>query len=150
MNTYARVRHGRLNAVTEEVGKRVKNGQEKAPSGQNSAPKWPQRRGKQEKANPLTQVESGDYDEVLQVEAAGVEPASAPTISKANSDGYKESTELGAALSTAPAQKKQEIADSPDPDLQSMIAAWPTLPQEVKKRILSLLPSGTDKAGEGE
>ena len=84
------------------------------------------------------------------VEAAGVEPVATPSISKAESYGYKESPELGAALSTAFMQENPAIATPSDPDLHTMIAAWPKLPESVKKRIMSLLWPGTDGASEGE
>jgi len=82
MNTYARVRSGRLNDLTEQLGKIVSgcatgdtSGQPDASSGQNSAPKEPQTEGRAETVDDVSHTASSGFSSVEMVGAAGFEPA---------------------------------------------------------------------------
>jgi len=83
MNTYARVRAGRLGELTEAVGKTLgtcvesaKVGHNGSSDGQILAPKEPQSPSEPKARSAISQLGSGSYEEKLMVEAAGIEPAS--------------------------------------------------------------------------
>jgi hypothetical protein len=82
MNTYAKVRPGRLNEVAERVAERALNGNgkanfghEKAVTGQTLAPKWPQWPLLPKNGDSVTIVTPATYNGKIMVEAAGIEPA---------------------------------------------------------------------------
>ncbi len=75
MNTYARTREGRLADVTENVGRVVLSGHERASSGHQVAPKWPQKENGGKKSDSVSEDDAEDCDPLSMAERAGFEPA---------------------------------------------------------------------------
>ena len=75
MNIYARTREGRLADVTENVGRVVMAGHERASSGHQVALKWSQKENGGKKSDSVSEDESEDCDPESMAERAGFEPA---------------------------------------------------------------------------
>jgi len=73
------------------------------------------------------------------MEAAGIEPAVDPCISK----DLQQSIDQKARKSAVSRAEKapERVSDAPDfaPDLQAVIEAWPSLPEPVKAGILAMV-----------
>jgi hypothetical protein len=68
----------------------------------------------------------------------GLEP---PSVSGRESNDLGQSSGAGAAKSDASDRKNAAT----DPDLQSVVDAWPTLPDAVKAGILAMVRASSDR-----